>query len=235
MSAIAVLAEKAETFKRLDKLTGDYIAQADSIRVTSPESRGAATEFLRNIRALREAAEEHHRPIIKAAFDAHKVATAALRKIDDPLVAAETKVKRLIGSYDFEQERLRREEQHRLEAEARRRREEEALAAAEAAHQAGATEAEADAVLEETLAAPIEVTAPMPAAPVNTGGVNTRKNYKAQVVDLGQLLEFVLKTPEMRHLVKVDEPALNSLARVQKELFNVPGCRVQIEANVAVR
>lgn len=211
------------------------VEQARIIKVTSPESRALATDFLKGIKALRQEAETHHRPMIDAAHKAHKEAVAALKRIDEPLAQAEQIVKGQVGTYDTEQDRKRRDAERRAQEEARQRQEAEALAAAEAAKAAGATEAEAEAILVEEMAAPLVVSAPAAPTPAEKQGVGTRFNYKANVRDMAQLLRFVADNPMFMNLVTPNESALNALARAQKEAFDIPGCRLVREPVVTVR
>ena len=229
MSALAVANEQ------LERRVSANVEQARQLKVISPETRGVAAEFAKGITALRKEAEDHHRPMIDAAYKAHKEAVAALKRIDDPLAEAERIVKGQIGAYDTEQDRKRRDAERRAQEEARQRQEAEALAAAEAAKAAGATEAEAEAILVEEMAAPLVVAAPPVPTPAEKQGVGTRFNYKAQVRDMTMLLRFVADNPTFMNLVTPNESALNALARAQKEAFDIPGCRLVREPVVSVR
>lgn len=234
MNASTVETDQGATVEQsLETQASTLETQAAAIAIRTPEDRDKAAEFAKGVRALRDQAEAHHRPIIQSAHQTWKLALEALNRVDQPLARAETKIKSAIGAWDMDQDRLHQEAQRRLEEEAKRRRDEEALAAALAVEERGASTAEADAVLEETMAAPIELGPMRPA--VRSGGVPTRKVYKAKVVDLVELLKYVIANPSMQHLVTANESALNKLAGVQKELFNIPGCRVAVEASVAIR
>lgn len=229
MSALAIANEQ------LEQRVNANVAAARQLKVVSLETRTEAAEFAKGIKALRKEAEEHHRPMIDAAYKAHKESVAALKRIDDPLAEAERIVKGQIGTYDTEQDRIRRDAERKAQEEARRRQEAEALAAAEAAKAAGATEAEAEAILTEELAAPLVVPATPAPAPAEKQGVGTRFNYKAQVRDMTMLLRFVADNPTFMNLVTPNESALNALARAQKEAFDIPGCRLVREPVVTVR
>lgn len=237
MSAVAAIpAQQPDaTSLKLVERTNSNVDQARAIKVISQETRIGAVAFLKGVKALRGEAEAHHRPVIDAAHKAHKEAVAALKRVDDPLVEAERIVKGQIGSYDMEQDRIRRDAERKAQEEARRKQEEEALAAAAAAKAAGATEAEAEAILEEEMTAPLVVASVPPQAPAEKQGVGTRFNYKVQVRDMAALVKFVADTPMFINLLAVNETALNALARSQKESFDVPGCRLVREPVVSVR
>jgi len=90
-------------------------------------------------------------PICEKAFAAHKEATGKRAKFLDPLTAAQKSVKQIMGSYDAEQERIRKAEEDRL-----RKIEEERLAEERQIEQkrlADEAKAEEDRLLNEAQAA----------------------------------------------------------------------------------
>lgn len=220
---------------QLEQSANENVLAARQIKVTSAESRAVAEEFVKGINALRQVAEGHHRPMINAAYKAHKEAVAALKRIDGPLAEAELAVKSQIGFYDMAQDRLRRDAERKEMEEARRKQEEEAMAAAEAAKAAGASEAEAVAILEEEMSAPLIVAAPpVPKAAVKQYSVTTYK-YRVHVRSVDELLKFVVENPVFRNLIVANATALDALARAQKESFDIPGCQLIREPIVRVR
>lgn len=230
MSALATVGKADELVQKVNA----NVAQAQALKVTSPQTRVQAVDFLKGIKALRTEAEEHHRPIIDAAHKTHKAACDALNRIDKPLADAERIVKGQVGGYDMEQDRIRREAERAAQEAARRQAEEEALALAQRAIDEGATQAEAEAVLVEEMSAPL-VVAPPPPLVENKSGVGTRYNYRVNVQSFAQLVKFVAENPMFINLLKPDESALGALARAQKESFAIPGCQLIKEPVVSVR
>lgn len=220
--------------KQIEEKALTITERAQAVQITDQPTYDGAVELLRGVKALRKEAEAHHRPMIEAAYRAHKAATDALKRIDDPLKQAESHVKGRIGAWDMEQERIRREAQQRLEAEARRKAEEEALAAAIAAEQAGASGAEVDAVIEEAQYAPV-VAPPPPPVYEKASGVVTRTTYTPEVTNPSELVRHIAAHPELTYLLSVNMPALRSMVKAQGAQFRLPGVRVVETKNVAVR
>ena len=209
--------------------------QASALQIRDQPTYDVAVDFLKGVKALRKEAEDHHRPVIDAAHKAHKAAVEALKRIDAPLEQAERAVKKTMGDWAAEQERLRREEEERLRIEAMRQAEAEAEKQIEQAEAEGASEAEVLAMIEQAVIAPL---APPPTvAPTYkpAAGVAVRVTYGAQVTNLRSLIQFVAQRPEYEYLLKVDEPKLNQLARMQGEALRIPGVQIVKKNNVAVR
>lgn len=135
--------------------------QVTACTISDQSSYERAVELTRGVKALQAEAESHHRPVIDAAHKAHRAALDALKRILDPLQAAETTLKQRIGAW-VEAENRRREEEARKareeaariqrEAEARQREEYErqlAEARQRAEQERLAREAELEAKLEE--------------------------------------------------------------------------------------
>lgn len=140
MSALAIVEPRSQQ-ERLEQDALSIPNQARAIVVSNQETLNAAGEMLTNvIKPLRKEAADVFDPIIASAHKAHKDALAGKAKVEKPLIEAEDILKRSVGSYMAEQERIRQEEEARLrrlayereqqlirEAEDRRRAEEKAL------------------------------------------------------------------------------------------------------------
>jgi len=79
-----------------------------------------AVELTRGVKALQAKAEAHHRPVIDAAHKAHRAALDALKRILDPLQAAEATLKQRIGAWVEAENRRREEEARKAREEAAR-------------------------------------------------------------------------------------------------------------------
>jgi len=69
----------------------------------------------------------------------------------------------------------------------------------------------------------------------NVEGISTRTTYKVMVRDIVLLGEFAVKNPQWVDTILPNMPLLNSLARSQREAFNIPGCELVVEKSKIVR
>jgi hypothetical protein len=95
------------------------VVQARALTIQNADDLAKGREFILAVKEMRKKIEDHHRPIIDAAFRAHKVAMGKMKELLEPLDAAERIVRNASDHYLTEQERLRREEQRKREEEAR--------------------------------------------------------------------------------------------------------------------
>ena len=128
-----------------------------------------------------------------------------------------------------EQERLRLAEERRLADLARQQEEQRVL------DEAAALELEADRTGDEDLRQQAQELAaePVTTPAVSVGsyvpkvaGITQRGSYTARVTDLKKLVAWVAKHPKDINLLRVNEPALNALARSQKENLKIPGVQL---------
>jgi hypothetical protein len=204
--------EKATAIKIVDQATYDL----------------AAAEFNAACH-LEKQITDHYAPLKQKAHEAHKAICSAEKEMLNPVLQAKQSLSRAIGSWDSEQERIRREQQRRLEAQASAQAEEEALEAAIDAEQNGADAEEIEAVLSNSL--PITKVA---AAPTYQKSVPTRENWSAQVFSLAQLVKAAAQNPAYLCYLQANETALNGAARSQKNLFSIPGCKA-VKQTIATR
>lgn len=238
MTAPAILTAQPDVApdgRQLETKALSLFDQASALKINDQPTYDRAVDFLKGVKALRNEAETHHRPVIDAAHKAHKAAVEALKRIDAPLEQAERAVKKTMGDWAAEQERLRREEEERLRLEAIRQAEAEAEKQIEQAEAEGASKAEVLAMIEQVAMVP----APPPPTVAPTykpaAGVAVRKTWVAEVTSIRTLILFVAQKPEYEYLLKVDESKLNQLARMQGAALRIPGVRVVEKQNVSVR
>src|SRR3954470_9326582 len=172
-----------------------WAGKAAGLRIVDAESCVNASHFLRSIKGLRSDIQRWFEPHVEAAMETKRKAEAARKALADerdrmeaPLVAAESMVKRALLTWETEQERKRLDEERRLQEDARRHAEALTLsAAADLEREAVATGnagmlQEALDILEQPIEAPVVV--------VKTGmpkvqGVSYRDNWKAhELVDV---------------------------------------------------
>jgi hypothetical protein len=223
--------------------------KATSIRIVDQATFAQAGEFLLGVKALRREIDETFDPLVRKAHEAHKAAVAAKKKVEGPVAEAETIVKRGMGAYQQEQDRIRREaeegarrERERLEREARAREEEERKrleAEAEDRRLAEALEAEqrgdvtrATQILEAPPApvfvppAPAAFVPPPAPEPAKVEGVSFMERWEFEVVD-----------PRLvpREYLAVDEKKIGGVVRSLKGEAKIPGVRIWSTKTVAAR
>lgn len=121
MSALAVVEPRSQQ-ERLEQDALSIPNQARAIAVKDQATLNAAGEMLTNvIKPLRKEAADVFDPIIASAHKAHKDALAGKAKVEKPLIEAEDILKRSVGGYLQEQERIRQAEQDRLRREQQER------------------------------------------------------------------------------------------------------------------
>ena len=200
--------------------------QAKMILVRDQESMGRANGVFLIIKGLRKKIAETFDPIISKAFAAHKEAVAQRKKVEEPLVVAETWLNGQMTAYHQEQERIRRAEEDRLrkiaiEAEMKRREEEEARKMAEAqALEAAGSKDEAEQLINEAIQLkeePVIVEIPPPATPrVEMSGAAIVTNWKFEITNEALIPREYL-TPD---LVRI-----GAVVRGSKGKTIIPGVR----------
>jgi hypothetical protein len=171
----AVLEEEAVTLA----------AQAKALAITDLDGYVAAGNFLTGvIKPMRKRIEEELGPVREANHKAWKLTVATMKRLDDPLEAAESHVKRGMERYKLEERRRLEEEERKASIERERiRREEEDKRLAEAAEmETAGLGAEAEAYLSEPVApvAPLEAMAP---APAKAAGVGASYSWDFREID----------------------------------------------------
>ena len=203
--------------------------QAQELTVKSQASYNSANSFLRTVKDLQDIIRDTFRPIISAANLTWKGALAEEKKHLEPLQKAEALVKSKMLEWMQEQERARREAEAKLQARAERERQ-EALAKAEAVR-ANGKEARAEKYEEKAAA----IVAPQLSSSFDKGSVSVRKTYKAEVVNLIELVKAVGERKVPLMALEANLPFLNIQARAMRETLNYPGVRVAVEDSLSSR
>lgn len=196
--------------------------KARAISITDQASYTLAANQKLDLAVLRKKIVGEFEPMKKASHAAWKAIVAKENEHLEPIEEAEKILVASIKKWEHEQERIRREEEARLRAEALKREEDERLAAALEAEAEGAAPEEVTAVL----SAPA-IVAPIVAAPTfdRVKGLGIRETWSAQVFSIRELCRAVAdgKVPEV--YVSANMTALNSRARTDKKLMQIPGVR----------
>lgn len=220
----------AKTPELLEQETTVLPATAQSLSITDAPSFERAGSFLRTVKALRAEVESVFGPIVSSAHATWKHSIAQRKRVEDPMIEAESIVKRSIAAYHAEQERVMREEQRRREEEARRQEEERRLAEAIEIEALGDAE-EAERVLSEPSFAP----PPPPLMPQRVAGISTREAWSARVVNLRELVRAVSDGKAPIEALKADMTTLNQMARALKGSLSIPGVEPTCETSVSAR
>lgn len=196
--------------------------EAKSYVITDQPSYQKAYAAIKTIKAMRAEIEAKRKSMKDPVLLAGRRIDQNAKEADAPLKRALDILQPKCLAYEDEQERIRREEQRRLEEEARKRAEEEALAAAEAAQAEGADEKVVDAILD----APPQA-APVVAAPrfERPKGFSAPETWRAEVVNLMDLVRAVAAGQASVNLIQANQPALNQMARAQRDKLQVPGVK----------
>jgi hypothetical protein len=218
--------------EQLEEVALAWPERAKAITITDQETYNGAATVLVEIVAIRKQVQAHHKPIKEATNKAHKTAVAAEKKLLDPLTEAEGYIRKAIGAWDYEQERLRQEEQKRLEAIQRQADEDARLALAQEAEENGAEAETVDEILATPVVMPTAVAKP---TFQHASGISTRQNWKAEVVDMKALCRAVASGQASAELVQPNMVALNRMAKAMRTTFNIPGCKAVTESVVGVR
>lgn len=211
--------------------------RARALVVSDDASYTAAAETLKGIKTLRGEVDAAFDPIVKSAFTAHRTAVEQKRKAEAPLTEAETIIKRALGVYQQEQQRLADERRREEERKAREAAEAEILERAAAMEKEGhdygdaALVEEAHALIEQPVSVAPVAPAPRPTPAVT--GISHRTTYSAEITNFAALVQHVAKHPNLLPLLKVDQVALNGQARSLRESLSLPGVRLVKQQTVA--
>jgi hypothetical protein len=140
----------------------------------------------------------------------------------NPVKATRKTLKNDCGTFDREQERLRKAEEARLNAIAQKQAEDDALAAAQAAAEAGDHE-----VAEEILKAPIVApTVRVPTiAPTPSRLTAGRSHWTAKGIDLMATCQAVVDGKAPLAVLEWNMPVLNKMATALHSELNIPGVK----------
>ena len=206
-------------------------ALAMPARITTETEYLKVVDLVKQGRQLERDIEEHHDPIIKSAHHTHKVACEQKQKLLGPVARAVLFLKGLIGTWDVEQERKRREEQQRLQAEADRLALAERQRQIDAAKDAGNKKEARELAKAPVMVVP--VAAPPPAA--KAAGVSVSRPWKARVVSIKALCQAIGEGKVPMEFVEPNMSELNAEAKRKQARLAVPGVEAYQDVGVSVR
>lgn len=195
--------------------------------IATAEYYSSVAEYLKTIKAFQRRVTDFFKPHKDRALAAHRALCADEAKALGPAQADEATCKRLMVTWDNEQERLRREEERRRQEVARQEEETRRL------NEAAALEAESlatgdSSLLDDAMAmldSPVSViTAPVEKTTPKVVGVSYRETWRFKIVNEA-------KVP--REYLKVDEMKIGGIVRAMKGSTTIPGVEVYCEKTVA--
>ena len=206
--------------------TGDKLmAKASSMLVTSQATYQEAGDFLREIASAIKIVEDKFDPELKQL----RAATKNLTAVRDEILAkprnAEQMVKAAMAKFAA---RMREQREREAEvARAKAQREADDRYRQELADAKAAKDKERLVELKEQGPAPVPVEVKR-ATPI-TEGITTRQQWRARVVDMGELIKAAAAGRVPVDLLLPNMPSLNKLAREQKKAMAIPGVEAEAE------
>jgi len=201
-------------------------------QVTTPEELEQANNAGRVLQASTKEVELFYTPL-KRQVDAFKAPLLLHEKeFAGPVDAEKRRLGGLITAYNQEVQRKREETERMAREEADRIAREEQLARAVELESAGDVEAAEQVLNEPTMAAPVVI---QQEAPVRMVGQVGKTSYKCVVKDVKELLRAVAAGTAPMACFTLDQGWLDKKAALEKDGFNLPGCRLDKQASTHFR
>ena len=221
---------RPEEESKLDQKVSLIEQQASSVVVASEEGFAYAGELTKQVKEMQKQVTEYWEPMRKSTYDAYTAVNQHKKQMLDPLASAEKILKRKMGDYTMEQERLRREREEamRKAAEAEMARKlDEAAEAESRGDAAGAEFAMAEAEVMEGVAVGGSI---QPQAP-KVKGVSRTKTWKITKID-SEKVPISLNGMELR---PDDEKLVHQLNKASKGKISIPGVEYKEDVIISVR
>ena len=236
LPAAKVVHESVPSDPKVQQVSASSLAlveQAKAVTVADAAQQERASELLLSIAQMRREIADTFKPMKDAAFKTHRTICDQEKGLDAPLLEAEQTLKRAIGGFVAEQQRLARAAEEadrqrlRKDAERKAREESERLAIEDAIDlESEGRHEEAEAVLASPLPVAPAYIAPAPVVPevARVKGVSTREVAKFRIVDEE-------KVP--REYLVVNESAIRAIVARTSGKIRIPGVDVYFEQQVA--
>lgn len=230
-SIVAVMPElEPVDEQQLTQEVTDIEFRAESFVIQTPEDYEAAGEFGKLLKRKAAEVTGFFKPMKDSAYQAHKAVCDREKAMLTPLKNAEKIVKKTMGDYLMEQERIRREAEEaarRAAEEERERKLKEAMALEAAGDKEGAEAAVEEAVVMD------EATGYSVPAPVKSkvSGVSTSKDWEITSIDTAKV-PVNFSGMELR---PVDQAAVIRLIRASKGSIAIPGIAYREVAKMSFR
>ncbi len=215
-----------EVEKQITKAEEAY-NQAQALTVTNDKEYDDAGTFIVDLKTYKKNLEKERKDLTSPLDDAKRKIMAKFKPHVDNIERAIAQVNGKMTKYFSEQEKLRLAEQAKAEEKARKERERLQRRAEKAEDKGDLEKAES---LRET--ANNVVSTPVESQKKQTSKTTMVETWKAEVYDKLSLIEAVAKGEQSMELLDVNLPALNQLARAQKDTLKIPGVRSVCEKTV---
>lgn len=230
-SIVAVMPElEPVDEQQLTQEVTDIEFRAESFVIQTPEDYEAAGEFGKLLKQKAAEVTGFFKPMKDSAYQAHKAVCDREKAMLTPLKNAEKIVKKTMGDYLMEQERIRREAEEaarRAAEEERERKLKEAMALEAAGDKEGAEAAVEEAVVMDEATG---YSVPAPVKP-KVSGVSTSKDWEITSIDTAKV-PVNFSGMELR---PVDQAAVMRLIRASKGSISIPGIAYREVAKMSFR
>ena len=216
--------------QQLNREVTDIEFQAEAMVIQNDEDYTAAGEFGRLPKQKAAEVTSFFKPMKDSAYQAHKAVCDREKAMLTPLKNAEKIVKKTMGDYLMEQERIRREAEEaarRAAEEERERKLKEAMALEAAGDKEGAEAAVEEAVVMDEATG---YSVPAPVKP-KVSGVSTSKDWEITSIDTSKV-PVNFSGMELR---PVDQAAVMRLIRASKGSIAIPGIAYREVAKMSFR
>lgn len=207
-----------------------FEAFAADLVIDSADMKAVAAVDLNTIKKLAKDIDETRKTMTKPLDEAKKSIMAFFEPATTSLTKAESIYKQKIIAFDKTEAEKALKLQRELEEKARLQR--EALEK-EAAELAKAGNAEAASIVAEQ--AQITTAPIVNIAPPKVAGISTRKNWKAEVVDVLALVKAVAEGKAPLELIAPNMTVINRYAKASEDKLNIPGVRAFNDVVIASR
>lgn len=230
-SIVAVMPElEPVDEQQLTQEVTDIEFRAESFVIQTPEDYEAAGEFGKLLKRKAAEVTGFFKPMKDSAYQAHKAVCDREKAMLTPLKNAEKIVKKTMGDYLMEQERIRREAEEaarRAAEEERERKLKEAMALEAAGDKEGAEAAVEEAVVMDEATG---YSVPASVKP-KVSGVSTSKDWEITSIDTSKV-PVNFSGMELR---PVDQAAVIRLIRASKGSIAIPGIAYREVAKMSFR
>ena len=230
-SIVAVMPElEPVDEQQLTQEVTDIEFRAESFVIQTPEDYEAAGEFGKLLKQKAAEVTGFFKPMTDSADQAHTAVCDRETALLTPLKNAEKIVKKTMGDYLMEQERIRREAEEaarRAAEEERERKLKEAMALEAAGDKEGAEAAVEEAVVMDEATG---YSVPAPVKP-KVSGVSTSKDWEITSIDTAKV-PVNFNGMELR---PVDQAAVMRLIRASKGSIAIPGIAYREVAKMSFR
>lgn len=230
-SIVAVMPElEPVDEQQLTQEVTDIEFRAESFVIQTPEDYEAAGEFGKLLKRKAAEVTGFFKPMKDSAYQAHKAVCDREKAMLTPLKNAEKIVKKTMGDYLMEQERIRREAEEaarRAAEEERERKLKEAMALEAAGDKEGAEAAVEEAVVMDEATG---YSVPASVKP-KVSGVSTSKDWEITSIDTAKV-PVNFGGMELR---PVDQAAVIRLIRASKGSIAIPGIAYREVAKMSFR